>query len=292
MMSIVERLRHGLKANTRHGSRRNIAAHYDLGNSFYGHWLDETMTYSSAIFEDIGEPMVAAQRRKYMRLAEKLELTKGDSVLEIGCGWGGFAEIAAAEFGCQVVCLTLSNEQAAFARERMIRKGLNHLVEIRIQDYRDVEGSFDKIASIEMFEAVGEKYWPTYLNALHDLLKPGGRAGLQIITIEDDTFETYRRDPDFIQRYIFPGGMLPGKTALAAAVDTAALKITDSYYFGASYAETLRRWDEDFTDAWPKIEALGFDRRFYQMWHYYLCYCMIGFEHGTIDVGQFIIEHR
>ena len=292
VMSVVERLRHGLRANTLNGSRRNIAAHYDLGNSFYGQWLDETMTYSSAIFEDVSESMVVAQRRKYMRLAEKLELTKGDCVLEIGCGWGGFAEIAAAEFGCKVVCLTLSNEQAAFARERMVRKGLSHLVEIRIQDYRDVEGSFDKIASIEMFEAVGEKYWPTYLKALHHRLKPGGRAGLQIITIEDDTFETYRRNPDFIQRYIFPGGMLPGKTRLAAAIDTASLKITDSYYFGASYAETLRRWDEDFTDAWPKIEALGFDQRFYLMWHYYLCYCMIGFEHGTIDVGQFVIEHK
>lgn len=286
---VLARVRHALRTNSRRGSRRNIAAHYDLGNAFYAQWLDESMTYSSALFADAAEPMPEAQRRKYLRLADQLDLQPGETVLEIGCGWGGFAEIAASDYGCHVVALTLSREQAAFARERMRRAGLEDRVEIRLQDYRDVTETFDKVASIEMFEAVGEAYWATYLTALRDRLKPGGRAALQIITMDDAAFPAYRANPDFIQRYIFPGGMLPSPSAFAAAVDDAGLTIVDTLFFGLSYAETLRRWDRDFVDAWPAIRDQGFDERFRRMWRYYLCYCEVGFDIGRIDVGHFTI---
>ncbi len=290
IMRIANRLYHAFRTNTRRGSRRNIAAHYDLGNDFYGQWLDETMTYSSALFATPDENLAAAQRRKYLRLAEQLELSPGDRVLEIGCGWGGFAEIAAAKFGCQVVGLTLSVEQAAYARERMQRAGISDAVEIRIQDYRDVKGQFDKIVSVEMFEAVGEKYWPDYLQILHARLKPQGKAALQIITIDDDNFDQYRSNPDFIQRYIFPGGMLPGPKAFENAVARTPLLIRDAMYFGESYAETLRRWDRDFQHNWPRIASLGFDDRFYRMWRYYFCYCEVGFDTREIDVAHFLLE--
>ena len=286
----LNRLRHARRANTRSGSRRNIAAHYDLGNDFYRLWLDGSMTYSSGLFADVEEPLAAAQRRKYLRLAERLDLRRGDRVLEIGCGWGGFAEIAAAEFGCKVVGLTLSTEQAALARARMAAAGLAADVDIRIQDYRDVGEKFDKIVSIEMFEAVGEKNWQTYFGVLDRCLKPGGRAALQSITIADEFFAGYRRNPDFIQRYIFPGGMLPSPAAFRRAVADAGLKISDSLYFGRSYAETLRRWDAAFRENWPAIERLGFDERFRRMWRYYFCYSEVGFDTGRIDVGQFVIE--
>ncbi len=290
LVRMINRFRHARRANTRRGSRRNIAAHYDLGNRFYGHWLDGTMSYSSALFEDFSEPHEAAQKRKYRRLARALDLQPGDRVLEIGCGWGGFAEIAAAEFDCEVVGLTLSAEQAAFAEARMARAGLAGQVEIRLQDYRDVTGRFDKIVSIEMFEAVGEENWATYFAVVDRCLKPGGKAGLQVITIADEVFESYRRTPDFIQLYIFPGGMLPGPAAFERAVADAGLTLRDRFYFGASYAESLRRWDAAFREAWLQIQRLGFDRRFYRMWRFYLNYCEAGFDLGRIDVGQFVIE--
>ena len=288
---LFNRLIHRRRANTRHGSRRNIAAHYDLGNRFYGHWLDRTMTYSSALFEAMDEPLDTAQRRKYLRLARALDLQPGDSVLEIGCGWGGFAEIAAGEFGCRLVCLTLSREQADFTRRRMERAGLADRVEVRIQDYRDVGGVFDKIVSIEMFEAVGETYWPVYMATLKARLRPGGRAALQVITMDDESFAAYRDNPDFIQRYIFPGGMLPSPEAFARAVRDGRLALTDSFFFGPSYAETIRRWDKAFAAHWPEIEKLGFDARFYRMWRYYLAYCEVGFETGRIDVCHAIVEN-
>jgi cyclopropane-fatty-acyl-phospholipid synthase len=287
---LLSRLIHACRANTRFGSRRNIAAHYDLGNAFFGAWLDETMTYSAAIFDDPKEDFAVAQRRKYVRLARKMGLRPGHRVLEIGCGWGGFAEVAAGEFGCDLVCLTLSQEQAAFARDRMARAGLSDRVEIRLQDYRDVAGTFDRIASIEMFEAVGEANWPTYFGVLRDRLAPGGLAALQVITIDGKGFDNYRRNPDFIQRYIFPGGMLPSPEALTAAAEDAGLGVEDTYWFGASYAETLRRWDAAFRTAWPRIRPLGFDERFQRMWRYYLCYCETGFDLGRTNVGQFLIR--
>ena len=290
LTKMLNRIRHARRANTRNGSRRNIAAHYDLGNGFYRLWLDGSMSYSSGLFSNMEETLAAAQRRKYIRLANKLDLRRGDRVLEIGCGWGGFAEIAAAEFGCQVVGLTLSTEQAAFARARMAAAGLAKDVDIRVQDYRDIGDKFDKIVSIEMFEAVGEENWKTYFGVLDRCLKPGGRAALQSITIANENFEGYRRNPDFIQRYIFPGGMLPSPAAFEQAVARAGLRISDTLYFGRSYAETLRHWDKAFQKNWPAIEALGFDERFRRMWRYYLCYSEVGFDTGQIDVGQFVIE--
>ncbi len=292
MATALNRIRHARRANTRKGSRRNIAAHYDLGNAFYRLWLDESMTYSSALFTEGDDSLPQAQRRKYLRLAEKLDLRPGDRVLEIGCGWGGFAEIAAAEFGCQVVGLTLSKEQAGYARNRMAQAGLMPQVDIRIQDYRDVRGDFDKIVSIEMFEAVGQENWGTYFVVLDRCLKPGGRAALQSITIADEHFESYRQNPEFIQRYIFPGGMLPGPAVFEKAVCDAGLAISDAFYFGRSYAETLRYWARAFRENWPAIEALGFDQRFRRMWDYYLRYCEVGFEQGQIDLGQFILERK
>lgn len=292
LVCLFDRIQHARRANTRSGSRRNIAAHYDLGNEFYGHWLDETMSYSSALFENFNEPHAIAQRRKYHRLARQLDLRPGDRVLEIGCGWGGFAEIAAQDYGCEIVGLTLSREQAAFARRRMERSGLADRVEIRLQDYRDVPDRFDKVVSIEMFEAVGEENWPTYFRVLDRVLKPGGRATLQSIVIDDRYFDGYRSNPDFIQRYIFPGGMLPSPGAFEAAVSQGGMKISDSFYFGKSYAETLRRWHDSFVASWPDIASLGFDQRFERMWRYYLSYCEAGFENGKIDVGQYVIERK
>lgn len=291
LMTLLNRYRHARRSNTRKGSRRNIAAHYDLGNAFFGRWLDGTMSYSSALFDDLTETHEEAQRRKYLRLAEAVGLRPGDRVLEIGCGWGGFAEIAAREFGCEVVGLTLSREQAAHARNRMEQGGLADRVEIRLQDYRDVGGRFDKVVSIEMFEAVGEENWSVFFDSLARLLKPGGRAGLQVITIAEAYFDAYRRNPDFIQRYIFPGGVLPSPSAFQRSASGAGLTISDSFYFGKSYAESLRRWDRSFHDNWAAIKSLGFDQRFFRLWRYYLRYCEIGFELGRIDVGQFVIEH-
>ena len=204
--------------------------------------------------------------------------------------WGGFAEIASRDFGCEVVCLTLSTEQAAFTQGRMARHGLTDKVEVRLQDYRDVSEIFDHIVSIEMFEAVGEAYWPTYFGVIDKCLKSGGRVALQSITIDATHFEHYRRNPDFIQRYIFPGGMLPSPEALSAAAAQAGFTVASSVFFGKSYAETLRRWDQAFRDNWDEIAPLGFDERFYRMWRYYLSYCEVGFDHAIIDVGQFVFE--
>jgi cyclopropane-fatty-acyl-phospholipid synthase len=290
--TLLNRVRHVRRANTRAGSKRNIAAHYDLGNEFYRLWLDDGMTYSSALFADTSDSLAEAQRQKYMRIAQRLNLRPGDHVLEIGCGWGGFAEIAAAECGCEVVGLTLSEEQARYARDRMARAGLSDRVDIRLQDYRDVGGRYDKIVSIEMFEAVGQENWATYFETLDRCLVPGGRAALQVITIADEKFEAYRCNPDFIQRYIFPGGMLPSPAVFEHAVGAAGWRVADEFFFGTSYAETLRRWADVFQTNWSAIEQLGFDERFRRMWRYYLSYCEVGFDTGQIDVGQFLIERR
>ena len=291
-INLIEKLRHQRRGNSKRGSRRNIAAHYDLGNEFYSHWLDNTMSYSSALFTDFGEELEVGQNRKYQRLAKALKLKEGDQVLEIGCGWGGFAEIAAKEYKCNVVGITLSNEQAKFAQRRMKENQLSNLVDIRIEDYRDVQGSFDKIVSIEMFEAVGEEHWRNYFETIKTRLKPGGLAGIQSITIANEFFETYKRRPDFIQKYIFPGGILPSEDKLNSAVSSAGLKILDDYYFGKSYAETLRRWQSTFEQKWDDIKNLGFDEKFQKMWRYYLSYCEAGFETGHINVGQFLIGSK
>jgi cyclopropane-fatty-acyl-phospholipid synthase len=286
LMRAAHFLAHALNANTKAGARRNIHAHYDLGNAFYGRWLDGTMTYSSARFDHPGQPLDEAQRNKYAALARAIDLKAGQSVLEIGCGWGGFAEFAAGEVGAKVTGVTISREQYDFARERLFRQGLAEKTDIRLVDYRDVTGGFDRVASIEMFEAVGERYWPAYFGKIHDVLSPGGRAGLQIITIKDELFEAYRGRADFIQKYIFPGGMLISEQRLRRETDRAALAWTDIARFGQDYARTLAEWARRFTAAWPEIKPLGFDERFRKLWLFYLAYCEAGFSTGRTNVVQ------
>jgi cyclopropane-fatty-acyl-phospholipid synthase len=279
-------LRHVTRANTRAGARRNIHAHYDLGNRFYSAWLDSTMTYSSARFEAPGQELSEGQLNKYRSIARCLELEPRDAVLEIGCGWGGFAEVAAREFGARVTALTISEAQKCFAEERIARAGLSENVEIRLEDYRDVRGAFDKVASIEMFEAVGEKYWPAYFGKIAEVLKPGGKAALQIITIRDDLFDVYRKRADFIQRYIFPGGMLPSVTRLREETARAGLAWRRLEAFGINYAETLAEWSRRFLSKWDEIRPLGFDEKFRQLWRFYLSYCEAGFRSGRTNVVQ------
>lgn len=279
-------LRHLSNANTKRGSRRNILAHYDLGNEFYSSWLDASMTYSSARFDAQVRDLEAGQRAKYKALAEHLDLKRDDHLLEIGCGWGGFAEYAAREYGARVTGITISDEQLAYARARMERAGLADRVEIRRQDYRDVEGQFDKVASIEMFEAVGEAYWAAYFSKISAVLKPGGKAGLQIITIKDELFDAYRKRADFIQRYVFPGGMLASLDRLKEETAKVGLIWQKAEAFGQSYADTLAEWARRFKAKWGDIRALGFDERFKQLWLFYLSYCEAGFRTGRTDVVQ------
>jgi cyclopropane-fatty-acyl-phospholipid synthase len=286
----LRRAQHLLRVNTKHGSRRNIRAHYDLGNEFFAAWLDPSMTYSSALFEPDQADLEAAQQAKYRNLARLIGLAPGQKLLEIGSGWGGFAVTAAKEFGARVTSITVSRAQAEYARARVFREGLAERVEILLQDYRDAKGQFDRIASIEMFEAVGERFWPAYFRGLRERLKPDGRAGLQLITIADRYFEAYRRNADFIQAYIFPGGMLPSPTALAVQTGKAGLASEGEVTFGPSYARTLGLWNERFQAAWPKVKELGFDERFRRIWTYYLAYCEAGFRTRSIDVMQTVLR--
>ena len=281
---------HILRRNSRSGARRNIHEHYDLGNQFYEKWLDSGMNYSSARFNHPGESLEQAQRNKYLALANSIGLSHGNTMLEIGSGWGGFAEFAAIEYGCSVTGLTISKEQFDFAKKRIFDKGLSDKVKFLMQDYRDVTGQFDRLASIEMFEAVGEKYWPAYFNTVHNSLKPGGVAGLQIITIAERHFDNYRRSRDFIQKYIFPGGMLPSVTALREQAAKANLAWTSSSAFGNDYADTLSLWFDSFNEKWPAIEQPGFDERFRRMWCYYLAYCEGGFRSNNTDVLQIALS--
>ena len=289
LVRMYERLRHWLKRNSRAQARRNISHHYDLGNEFYRLWLDDTMTYSSALFRTGQESLEAAQTQKYASMVDQLGAKPGDHVLEIGCGWGGFAEYAAKERGLRVTGLTISREQFAFAQERIARAGLSEQVTFKLQDYRDERGSYDGIASIEMFEAVGEQYWPTYFGTVRDRLNPGGRATLQVITVEDHRFEAYRNTVDFIQKYIFPGGMLPSPSVLRAEVERAGLQVLRSIEFGESYSQTLRRWHDTFNEKWEEVARLGFDDRFRRMWNFYLTSCAGAFRGGNCDVTQITI---
>ncbi|MCB9958161.1 MAG: class I SAM-dependent methyltransferase [Rhodospirillaceae bacterium] len=286
----AQRLVHTLRPNSRDGAKRNIARHYDLGNEFYRTWLDPTMTYSSAVFDrPSDDDLAAAQTRKYEALARRLGLGERDELLEIGCGWGGFAEFAGKR-GARVTAITISRAQWEFARERMAKAGLADRVDVQLRDYRDVDRRFDKIASIEMFEAVGERWWPTYFRSLRENLKPGGSAGLQVITINQRDFLHYRRSMDYIQKYIFPGGMLPSPKALKRGLDAAGLRLREWSSFGPDYARTLRTWNARFQAAWPRIEASGFDQRFKRMWEQYFHYCAAGFSVGTIDVAQIAVD--
>jgi cyclopropane-fatty-acyl-phospholipid synthase len=278
-----------LRSNTKRRARRNVVAHYDLGNDFYGLWLDSTMSYSSALFgADLSGSLASAQEAKYARVLQQLAPKEGAHLLEIGCGWGGFAECAA-RAGCQVTAVSLSDAQTAYARERVAATGLQSNVEFCIKDYRDVAGQFDGIASIEMFEAVGERYWPAYFRAVREALKPGARACVQTITIANDRFEQYRQTSDFLQQYIFPGGMLASPDVFDMHVAAAGLQVDDVHRFGQDYAETLKRWVAAFDANVDKVRAQGFDHRFIRCWRFYLAYCAAGFASETTDVAQYTL---
>jgi len=281
---LIARLRHLAHANTRTGSRKNIAFHYDLGNAFYQCWLDPSMTYSSALYADPFDTLEDAQARKIRRIAELLDIDGDSEVLEIGCGWGALA-IALAQQCRSVNGVTLSAEQLALAKGRVCESGFEDKVTLELRDYRDVTGSFDRIVSIEMVEAVGEAFWPDYFQALHDRLRPGGTVVLQAITIDESRYESYRQSPDFIQRHVFPGGMLPTRSALLRAAEKVGLALSFSERFGQSYAQTLSEWRRRFLASRRVIEAMGFSEEFLRMWDYYLSYSEGGFRAGVVDVG-------
>ena len=284
-----QRVWHKRRDNSPRGSRRNIAEHYDLGNEFYRLWLDDSMAYSSAMFGE-SDDLHSAQLRKWDHLLDMLQPGPKDNLLEIGCGWGGFALYAAEQSGCRVTGVTLSEEQATWARNAVVESGLEGKVDIRIQDYRAVPETYSAIASIEMFEAVGERWWPVFFQRIKDLLAPAGAAALQTITIDEIRFDDYRRKPDFIQRYIFPGGMLPSPERFRASAQAAGLDVTEEIHFGDSYSRTLAEWRDRFETAVPGVRELGFDERFIRMWRYYLSYCRAGFNAKTIDVIQVRLE--
>ena len=289
--TLAYRMRHWLRPNSRRGSRKNIHAHYDLGNDFYRLWLDSGMTYSSALFEgDTTRDLADAQAAKYARILRALDARPGQHILEVGCGWGGFAE-QAARAGCRVTGITISPAQLEYAQQRIIAAGLQDRVELKLLDYRDLEGQFDHLVSIEMFEAVGENYWPGYFAMLRDRLRPGGRAVVQSITIADAKFERYRSGTDFIQQYIFPGGMLPSPGRFREVAATQGLAVTEMHDFGLDYAETLRHWHERFNSVASQVQAQGFDERFMRTWRFYLAYCEAGFRARATDVTQALLTH-
>jgi cyclopropane-fatty-acyl-phospholipid synthase len=289
LIRAFERARFWMQSNSKRQARKNIARHYDLGNDFYRLWLDDSTTYSSALFASGQEGLELAQEAKYASMVDQMGAVPGDHVLEIGCGWGGFAEYAAAKRGLRLTCLTISQAQHDYAVARIAAAGLADRVTIKLQDYRDETGLYDGIASIEMFEAVGEKYWSVYFNTLRECLKPGRHATLQIITVEDARFAVYRKSVDFIQKYIFPGGMLPSPSALRQEVSRAGLILKGSIEFGESYSQTLRRWHEVFNARWHEVAAMGFDDRFRRMWNFYLTSCAGAFHGRNCDVTQITI---
>jgi cyclopropane-fatty-acyl-phospholipid synthase len=294
---LLYRIKHLLNRNSREGSRKNIHAHYDIGNPFYRLWLDETMNYSSAWFEgNLQQPMPLAQTAKVRRALRECGVKPGDKVLEIGCGWGALAELASDDFGARVLGVTLSAEQLAYGQERLRQRGLEGHAELRLQDYRDLnttqDGPFDAVVSIEMFEAVGRAYWRDYFDTLARQLKHGGRACVQTITIRDDLFDRYARSTDFIQQYIFPGGMLPSAEVFRAEATKAGLEVCNELAFGADYAETLRRWRVQFLARDAEVRQLGFDTRFVRTWEYYLAVCEAAFATGNTSVVQFSLRHR
>jgi cyclopropane-fatty-acyl-phospholipid synthase len=281
---------HMSRPNSLEGSKQNIAEHYDLGNDFYGQWLDPSMTYSSAVFTSGDQSLEEAQRAKYHRVADMAGITEGSSVLEIGCGWGGFAETVARDYKAHLRGITLSAEQLKFGQDRLARQGLDSLATLHFEDYRHTQGQYDHIGSIEMIEAVGEDNWPSYFQTVFDRLKAGGTAAIQAITINEADFEGYRSGPDFIQRYIFPGGMLLTKTAMQQMGDKVGLVLENTETFRLSYAKTLKLWRDRFLERWPMIAPLGYDEEFKRKWVYYLSYCEAGFTEGSIDVG--IYQYR
>ncbi|SEI39538.1 cyclopropane-fatty-acyl-phospholipid synthase [Allopseudospirillum japonicum] len=289
---LINRVLHKMRANTKEGSRRNIAYHYDLGNDFYRLWLDASMTYSSAFRAHSEQTLAQAQQHKYQQIAKTLGIQPGDTVLEIGCGWGGFAEVAAAEFGAQVTGITLSKAQFDYAQARIQAADLAEQCQFYLMDYRDLEGQYDHIVSIEMFEAVGEEHWSTYFQQLKNCLKPQANALLQVISLDEVRFARYRKQTDFIQKYIFPGGMLPTKQSMHTYANAAGLTLKMRQDFGQDYAWTLAQWRQAFLKAWPHLQTLGFDTNFKRMWLYYLAYCEGGFTESCLDVSFYLYQHQ
>lgn len=289
---IYYRLRHLFRGNSRKGSKKNIEAHYDLGNNFYKLWLDPTMTYSAAIFKNKDESLEEAQKNKYQRIIDTIQPKSSDHILEVGCGWGGFATMAAIQTGCKVTCLTLSQEQYQYATDLVRKMGLEDQVIIKICDYRDETGIYDHIVSIEMVEAVGEEYWEQYFNMIESKLRPGGRAMLQSIYIIDDLFDSYRKSTDFIQQYIFPGGMVLAPQVFEKYSVKNNLEIKDFYKFGLDYAQTLNLWRKEFKEKYAEVKQIGFDEGFLKIWDFYYTYCEAGFLSRRIDVAQIVLQKR
>ena len=286
------KFKHYLNENTKSKSKKNISFHYDLGNDFYELWLDQSMTYSSAIFCGKNKNLYDAQINKYKQIAYPLNLNENSNLLEIGCGWGGFSTYVAKEFGSKVKAITISKEQYNFTAKRIFEEGLNEKISIEMRDYRDIQEKYSSIASIEMFEAVGKKYWEIFLETLKKSMTKNGSASLQIITINEEKKEYYQHNPDFIQQYIFPGGILPSKKQLININKRIGLNLVEIKNYKNSYAKTLNEWNNKFQESWPKISSLGFNLRFKKMWEYYLSYCEVGFIAGTTDVSQFIIRNK
>jgi cyclopropane-fatty-acyl-phospholipid synthase len=291
---VFYRIKHLLNRNTRSNSKKNIHAHYDLGNAFYEVWLDSSMNYSSAMFEgDMSRPLRDAQMSKVARALRMVELQPKDRLLEIGCGWGALAELASQKFGANVTGVTLSSEQLEFAQNRMRSHGLQSLTDLRLEDYRDIKDApFDAICSIEMFEAVGQPYWNSYFETISRLLKPGAKACIQSIVIDDSLYERYIHSTDFIQQYIFPGGCLPSASEFRKRAQQSGLVVVDEFKFGPDYAETLRRWRHEFMHHFEDIKSIGFDNRFMKLWEFYLAYCEAAFDEANIDVIQFTLLKR
>jgi cyclopropane-fatty-acyl-phospholipid synthase len=294
--SILYRIKHWLRDNSKSGSRKNIHAHYDLGNAFYTLWLDPTMSYSSAWFSEGEQQSLAdAQQSKIQRILQSLNPKPGHHVLEIGCGWGGVME-QAIRSNIAITGLTLSTEQKVFAQERLtqVQSQMDNpkSFEVRLQDYRDCKDQFDGIASVEMFEAVGEKHWPEYFQTIAKCLKTGGKACIQTIVIAEELFERYRDNTDFIQQYVFPGGMLPSRTSFKESAAKAGLQIDAEFAFGADYAKTLCMWRDSFNQKLDEVRSLGFDEAFIRLWNFYLMYCAAGFAERNIDVVQFTLSHQ
>lgn len=292
LLRFKDRKYHKENSNTEKQASKNIISHYDLGNTFYSAWLDPSMTYSSAIFDNANVSLELAQQEKYKRLSDMLNIQKGEKVLEIGSGWGGFATYTAKNLQADITGISLSKAQTEYARNQFKNEGIAETARVNIQDYRNTTGEYKHIVSIEMFEAVGEEYWDEYAGKIKDLLASDGAAALQIITIEDARFERYRRTPDFIQRYVFPGGMLPTYKILRSTFERAGLRITDDQSYGNDYAKTLSIWRRNFNEAWADIHKLGFDEEFKRLWEFYLVYCEVGFLQKSIDVVQIKVEHK
>ena len=284
------KLKHFLNNNSKSQSKKNIKYHYDLGNKFYEKWLDQSMTYSSAIFDKKNTNLSDAQLNKYKKIAESLSLNENSKTLEIGCGWGGFSSYIAKNYKCKVDAITISKEQYDYTANKIQKEGLGEKVAVHFKDYREIDNMYSNIASIEMFEAVGKKYWNSYFNTIQNSLSENGKAALQIITINEDRAKNYQTKPDFIQQYIFPGGMLPTKEQLENSAKDVGLKCLEILSFGKSYAKTLNIWNSQFQHSWNDVAKFGFDNKFKRMWEYYFSYCETGFLSGSTDVSHFLIK--